>query len=70
MKKYFDEYVKFTDASLLEVVKYSIFERVRRVLQDLTSVLDFSMEKENYKQFDDLLLSIKIEELNLLVKEK
>ena len=28
------------------------------------------MDKENHKMFDDLLTTMKIEELNLLVKER
>ena len=70
MRRYFDEYVKFTDTTLLERVQLSIYERVRTVLHDLTTALDFSLDKENHKIFDDLLQSTRIEELKLLVRER
>lgn len=31
MKKYFDEYIKVTDASLLDKIKYAIYDRVKSV---------------------------------------
>lgn len=48
----------------------SIYGRVKYVLEDLTAVLGYSIEKDNHKAFDDLLSSAKIEELNLMMKEK
>ena len=70
MKKYFEDYLKVSDAALLGTIKQSLFTRVRTVMEDLSIALSFALDKDNHKQFDDVLSSTRIEELNLMVKEK
>lgn len=70
MKKYFEDYLKVSDAALLGTIKQSLFTRVRTVMEDLSTALSFALDKDNHKQFDDVLSSTRIEELNLMVKEK
>ena len=63
MKSYLTQHLNMSEHDLLKKAKTSLYDNLRDMMLKLVRVLDFSLDEDKSKNFEDLLDHARVDEL-------